>query len=112
LMLQHRQLFGQGTENGAPSTAGIFQSQLSLKTFFNPWHPRQEALRKYPRLSKRILLKRYGKLRPQGQGRPPGAWSILAGQVAVSKLLEPSFDLRPAVLISSGCGHEFLMNLF
>jgi hypothetical protein len=31
---------------------------------------------------------------------------------AVSKVLEPDFDLGPAVRISSECGHNFLVNLF
>jgi hypothetical protein len=49
---------------------------------------------------------------PQGQGQPLGAWSILAGSVAVSKLMELDFDLEPAVRISSECVHPFLTDLF
>jgi hypothetical protein len=33
-------------------------------------------------------------------------------KVAVSKILEPDFDLRPAERISSECGHELLIDLF
>jgi hypothetical protein len=48
----------------------------------------------------------------QGQGRPPGASSILAGEVAISKFLDPDFDPEPTARINSECGYEFLMGLF
>jgi hypothetical protein len=37
---------------------------------------------------------------------------LFAGEVAVSKLLEPDFGLGQAVRIRSECGHEFWMDLF
>jgi hypothetical protein len=51
------------------------------------------VLRKYSGIGERILLKKRRKSHPQDQGRPPGAWSILTGEVAVSKFLEQDFDL-------------------
>jgi hypothetical protein len=70
------------------------------------------VLRKYSGTGKRPLLKKCLKLRPESQGQPPGAWSILTGKVAVSKLLESDFDLGPAVRISFKCDHEFFLDLF
>jgi hypothetical protein len=57
-------------------------------------------------------VEKCGKLQPQSQGRPPGAWSILTGEVAVSKLIAPDIDMGLAVRTSSECGHELLMDLF
>jgi hypothetical protein len=51
-----------------------------------------------------MRLKKFRRLRPSDQRRPPGAWSILRGQVTVSKLLKPDSDLEPAVRVSSECG--------
>jgi hypothetical protein len=48
----------------------------------------------------------------QGQGRTPGARSILIGQITISKHPESDFGLRPAVCIGSERDHEFLMDLF
>jgi hypothetical protein len=45
LVRQHEQFFGLGTENGAPSAAQIFQTQLSLNNFLNRRHAHQEVLK-------------------------------------------------------------------
>jgi hypothetical protein len=70
------------------------------------------VLRTQSSTGKRIFLKKSRKLRPQGQGRPPGAWNILTEPVAISKFLEPDFDLGPAIHISSECGQESPVDLF
>jgi hypothetical protein len=110
-MLQHKQCLGRGTENGTPSAARIFQSQLSLRNVLNRRHAHHEVLPKYLGNGKRTLLKKYGKLPPQGQGWLASAWSILTEQAAISKLLEPDFDLEQAICIGSESDHEFLMDL-
>jgi hypothetical protein len=78
-MLQHEQLLLGTDGKWATRASRIFQSQLSLKNFFNRRDARQEVLRKYSGTGKRILLKKRRKLRPKRQGRPPGAESVLAG---------------------------------
>jgi hypothetical protein len=110
-MFQHGQLFGPGTENGAPSAARSFRSKLSLKNFLNCPQARQEVLREYSGIGKRILLKKCRTVRPHSQGRPPGAWGTFTGEVTASKFLGPDFDLGPAEGIVSECGHEFLVDL-
>jgi hypothetical protein len=62
---------------GDPAPQEFLQSQLSLKNFLNRRRARQEVLCKYSGINKRLHLKKYGKLRPQGQWLLPGAWSIL-----------------------------------
>jgi hypothetical protein len=103
---------GGGQKLGHPAQRALFQSQLSLKNFPNCQPIRQEVLREYSGTGKRILLKKYRKLRPQGQELPLGVRSILAGEVSVSKFLESDSDSGPAVCVSSKRSHEFLMNLF
>jgi hypothetical protein len=63
LMLQLKQFFGRGTENGAQGAARNFQSQFPLNNFLNRRHTRQEVLRKYSGTGKRILFKKCRKLR-------------------------------------------------
>jgi hypothetical protein len=100
LMLQHKRPFGRGTENGAPSSVRIFKSQFSLVNFMNRRRSRQEVLRKYSSTGKRILLKKCRNLGSQGQGWPPGAWSIPTGQEALPHAVALPHSL-PSVLQAS-----------
>jgi hypothetical protein len=87
LMLQHEQLLGGGQKVGHPPLREFCQPQLFLKNFPNRRHAGQEALRKYFSAGQKTLLKKCRKLQPQGQARPPGARSVLTGEVAVSKFM-------------------------
>jgi hypothetical protein len=78
-MLRDAQLLGREQKMERLGLREFFQSQRSLIHFLNRRRARQQVLRKYSDTGERILLKKYRKLWPQGQGRPPGAWSFLTG---------------------------------
>jgi hypothetical protein len=109
-MLQYKQLYRRGTENGAPSDVTVFQSQLSLNNFLNHWHVREEVLRKYSGIGQRTPSRNAESCGPELKGgRPVGGASFQDkspflhswSQILIWDRRKHQFRARPRVLDKS-----------